>query len=559
MSRDVLPTTTQPATRSSSRTERLVDATATRIFRLPPQRASYTVTSAIPIPMRDGVRLLTDHYAPEGPALGTVLLRGPYQRAGVLPQILIGLFAARGYPVVMQSCRGTFGSEGRFVPGGDEVPDGADTIAWLREQPWFAGRFAIVGASYLSYTLWSMLMEQPPEVVAAVSLVSFHDFFDVVHGTGAFSLNDSLDWCDSLARQETTTFLRQLIDGPRTKRRRTPAYSGLPVAEGEERYIGAGSTWYRDWALRTDGDDAYWRARDVSAALDRVTVPVRFVSGWQDLFVGQTLAQYRRLRDRGVETALTVGPWTHADLLTRGGSRAFGETLEWVDRHLAGYPAPVDAEAVAYRVTGTGGWRSAPDWPPAADRRTLFLSPGRLLGDAPPPEAAGAVGFTYDPGDPTPTIGGRLLSPDAGYREDSALARRPDVLAFASPPLTEPLEVVGVPRVTLAHHSDPAGADLWVRVSEVSPDGRSRNVSETFRGSAAPDADGRTVLDLDPCAHRFAAGSRIGLLVAGGCFPRYARNLGMPESRTEGTAMRPTRQELELAGGASTLVLPTPR
>src|SRR6476469_3555013 len=99
-------------TRGRSRTERLVDAATTRIFRLPPQRGAYSVTPSIPVRMRDGVELLTDHYAPDGPALGTVVMRGPYHRAGAVPHILIGLFASRGYHVVMQRCRGTFGSEG---------------------------------------------------------------------------------------------------------------------------------------------------------------------------------------------------------------------------------------------------------------------------------------------------------------------------------------------------------------------------------------------------------------------------------------------------------------
>ena len=90
------------------------------------------------------------------------------------------------------------------------------------------------------------------------------------------------------------------------------------------------------------------------------------------------------------------------------------------------------------------------------------------------------------------------------------------------------------------------------------PDGRSHNVTETFRAAPAPGADGRTVLELDPVAHRFAAGSRIGLLIGGGSFPRYARNLGMPGSRTEGTSMQPTRQAVDLADGASALSLPIP-
>ena len=559
MSRAVAPVRTDVLTRPRSRTERLVDATSTRLFHLPPERGSYSVTPAIRVRMRDGVHLLTDHYAPDGPALGTVVMRGPYQRAGAVPHILLGLFASRGYHVVMQSCRGTFGSEGRFVPGEDEISDGADTVEWLREQPWFEGRFVGVGGSYLSYTLWSMLMEPPPEMVAAVSFVSFHDFFGVVHGsTGAFTLNDILDWCDSLAIQEDATMLRQLVDGRRIRRRRTAAYLGLPVAEGEERFLGAGSAWFRDWATRTDRDDPYWQVRDLSPALDRVSVPVRFLTGWQDLFLGQTIGQYRRLRDRGVEVSLTVGPWTHANLLTKGGSRVFGETLQWVDRHLGRPSETATSEPVSYLLTGADEWRSAADWPPPAVHHTLFLAPGGVLTDRVPPASAGAVGFTYDPSNPTPTIGGRLLAVDSGYREDSDLARRADVLVFAGDALSEPLDVVGVPRVTLAHRSDNAGADLWVRVSEVHPDGRSHNVTETFRSAPAPGADGRTVLELDPVAHRFAAGSRIGLLIGGGSFPRYARNLGMPGRRTEGTSMLPTRQAVDLADGASALSLPLP-
>ncbi len=549
---------TGPTTRARSRTERLVDGLTTRIFRLPPQRGTYSLTPGIPVRMRDGVQLLTDHYAPDGPALGTVVMRGPYQRSGPVPHVLVGLFASRGYHVVMQSCRGTFGSQGRFLPGEDEVRDGADTVAWLREQPWFEGRFVGVGGSYLSYTLWSMLMDPPPEMVAAVSFVSFHDFFRIVHGTGAFTVNDSLDWCDALAHQEDATMLRQLLEAPRTRRRHEAAYAGLPVAEGEERFIGAGSTWFRDWATRTDPDDPYWQVRDVSAALDRVGVPVRFLTGWQDLFVSQTLEEYRRLRDRGVEVSLTIGPWTHANLLTKGGSRVFGDTLEWVDRHLGGRPPAGPQEPVAYLLTGADEWRSAPDWPPPAALRTLYLTPGGELAERPPASSAGSVGFTYDPSDPTPTLGGRLLSASAGYREDSALARRPDTLVFAGGRLLEPLDVVGRPRLTLAHRSDRPGADLWVRVSEVFPDGRSRNVADAFRSGPVPGADGRTVLELDPIAHRFSGGSRIGLLVGGGSFPRYARNLGMPGSRTESTAMTPTRQELDLAGGSCVLELPIP-
>jgi uncharacterized protein len=113
--------------------------------------------------------------------------------------------------------------------------------------------------------------------------------------------------------------------------------------------------------------------------------------------------------------------------------------------------------------------------------------------------------------------------------------------------------------VSLTHRSDNPHFDLWVRISEVRPDGRSRNVTETFRGAPQAGGDGRIRLAMDPAAHRFSAGSRIGLLIGGGSFPRYARNLGTPGSRTEGTDLAVSRHVIALAAGASTLSLPVRR
>ena len=110
--------------------------------------------------------------------------------------------------------------------------------------------------------------------------------------------------------------------------------------------------------------------------------------------------------------------------------------------------------------------------------------------------------------------------------------------------------------MTLAHRCDNPHFDLWVRISEVHPNGRSHNISETFQGAPNAGIDGHIDLALDPTAHRFAAGSRIGLIIGGGSFPRYARNLGTPGSRTEGTNLTVSRHVIALAAGASTLVLP---
>ena len=56
--------------------------------------------------------------------------------------------------------------------------------------------------------------------------------------------------------------------------------------------------------------------------------------GWQDIFLGQTCTQYRHLHNRGVDVALTIGPWTHTQLLTKGLGTSAAETLDWLDTHL---------------------------------------------------------------------------------------------------------------------------------------------------------------------------------------------------------------------------------
>lgn len=69
--------------------------------------------------------------------------------------------------------------------------------------------------------------------------------------------------------------------------------------------------------------------------------------------------------------------------------------------------------------------------------------------------------------------------------------------------------------------------------------------------------DGTVRLDLDAVAHRFRAGSRLRLLVAGGSHPRFARNLGTGEPPITGRATAPATHSVHHgAGGVSRLVLP---
>jgi putative CocE/NonD family hydrolase len=509
--------------------------------------------------MRDGAELLTDVHLPTAASLGTVLMRTPYGRDGLVARLTAGWLAGHGYLVVNQSCRGTSGSDGVFRPFSQEVADGADTVAWLRRQPWFGGRFALWGASYLAYSAWAVMAKPPPELAAAVVAISAHDNHGVTHGSGALALRDVVDLLDALGH---------LADGPVTgalraataARRLAPAFEELPLLRGVGKALAGSGMSYRDWLVDSGADDPVWRSRSVAQALDRVDVPVLLQTGWQDPFAGQMIEQYGRLRERGVDVALTIGPWTHVEVGTRGAGTVMTEALDWLAAHLGRTGRSQRPDAVHVCVEGVREWRHLPAWPPASTDRVLHLQPGGGLDDHPPPADGDPTAFTFDPADPTPSVGGRMVNPRwSGHRDNRSLEERPDVVTFTGPPLPEAVEVMGNPVVELVHGTDNPHADLFVRLCEVGADGRSVNVADGFSRLGPGRANGTVRLRLEAVAHSFSAGARIRLQVSGGAHPRYARNLGTAEDPVTSTAMASSRRTIHHGdGGVSRVLLPCP-
>jgi uncharacterized protein len=538
-----------------SLTTRFAGRALGRTLRLPAPTTGYTV-SRVAIPMRDGVELVADHYVPTGDTepVGTLLVRGPYGRGFPFSLVFGALNAARGYRVLLQSVRGTFGSGGTFQPMVQEAADGADTVAWLREQPWFTGRFATIGISYLGFTQWALLQDPPPELAAAVITAGPHDFSASAWGTGSFTVNDLLGWSHLVTHQEDPGRIRARISQLRAQKKVVHAAGELPLGAAGRALLGEGAPWWESWLEHPDDNEPVWESMRFGAALDRVQVPVLLIGGWQDLFLQQSLEQYRHLRDRGVDVALTIGPWTHSQLLFQGLRTIAHETQDWLDAHLGGRSTTPRRGRVRVFVAGEG-WREVADWPPTTSEHALYLQPGGGLADTPPSSAAGSfassVSFRYDPTDPTPTIGGRLML-DGGYRDDTLLAARSDVLSFTTDALTQDLCVQGNPVVQLAHTSDNPHVDVFARLSEVDARGRSRNVSDGYR--RLTDATDSVSVELDAIAHRFRAGSRIRVLIAGGNHPRYTRNLGTGEKTATGSRLKPSTHAVHF--GASRVVLP---
>jgi uncharacterized protein len=535
---------------------RLTDRVMTRLLGLPPATTDYAVRRNVPVLMRDGVVLRADHYVPRTSApAGTLLLRCPYGRGAPLSWLYARVYAQRGYHVVFQSVRGTFGSGGEFEPAGYEVEDGADTVAWLRREPWFTGAFATLGQSYLGFTQWALLADPPPELVTAVITVGPHDSKSLVARNGGLALSNVLWWCDQVANQEDGGAARRMLRQFTSERRVWAAANRLPLGRSGRDLLGAAAPWYEALLEHSDVADDYWRRADVEAAPDRTNIPVLMISGWQDLFLSQTLEQYRRLQANGAQPALHVGSWTHLEMLGKAAGVIARETLPWLTTHLAGVSS-TDRSPVRIFVTGGPGWRDLPAWPPASQLRTLYLNAGAALSARPPADDAAPSRFTYDPAVPTPTIGGPFLSArKAGYQDDGALSARDDVIAFTTTPLADDWEVIGAPTVELQHSADNPHADVFVRLSEVDPKGRSRNVTEGYLRRI--DHQKPLRLALDAIAHRFRAGTRIRLVIAGGSHPHYGRNLGTGEPPLTAFAMKPCHHVIAHgSGGTSCLHLP---
>ncbi|KAJ5904028.1 hypothetical protein N7504_006411 [Penicillium tannophilum] len=524
------------------------------------EQCSYT-TQAVQIPMSDGAKLAADFYDPELPddqqPSGLIMIQCCYGRGSGISFLNARVFAARGYRALFVSTRGTHGSEGTFSPGLNEASDSQDIVKWMRQQPWYTGTFATMGASYLGYSQWALLADPPADCVAAVIPVGPHDQAFHAWGTGSFRL-DRAAWSDMMSRdpEERGSFLELLSRLPGLNflapKELEKALESLPLEASLQEYFKGRAPWLFEYLENPDIDGPYWSTRRQHASLERIEIPILLVGGWYDPFETQTLHQYKRLSERGVDVNLIVGPWNHVQGC---GLHSIPEILDFFAQHLAKKGDYGRARARIF-VTGAKEWRSMPTWPPNTESKPMYLQDSAGLDSELPGEDASSASFVFDPRDPTPSIGGNQMS-SSGRVDDSIYATRSDVLAFTSKPLPEDLEILGTPSVQLSHLSDPPFADLFLRLSEVDDNGVSHNITEIYKAlDPKRDTSKPLHLNLQDCAHRFKAGKRIRLIIAGGSFPMFARSLGTEEDRVRSDKIVPQTHTITIAAGVSQLNLP---
>jgi len=487
------------------------------------------------VAMGDGVHLATDVYLPQGEGpFPVVLARSYYPRAmgGAFGAVMTG----KGMAFVIQDDRGRGESEGEdrvFADDGwGEHRDGEDTVNWIREQDWCNGKVATFGMSALGITQY-LLSGTGVKLDAQAVWVGSGDFYGQLSYRGG-------------------VFRKNLIEGWTAANKSSHI---VPVWQSHP------------------SDDAFWKGFDSDARAGQATAPTLHFGGWWDIFSQGTIDAFAARQHNGGDGAkgkqwLIMGAWTHGGapgnkvgelpLQENNGYDMNAASLAFLGHWLLGGESEVvDGPAVRYYTVGDTSdpeapgneWRTAEDWPPfeTVETPVYLAADGTLAWE---PQSAPALSFTFDPADPCPTHGGTNLILPAGSFDQSELAERPDVLAFATEPLEAPVEITGRVKVRLFVSSDAPDTDFTAKLLDIYPDGRAMQMVDGIQrvkyrnGFEKPDpldpgTVGELEIDLWSISLIVNKGHRIGLHVSSSNYPAFELNPNTGEDfPAEGGEMR---------------------
>ena len=473
------------------------------------------------ITMRDGARLYTTIYSPKDQSrkYPVIMTRTPYSLSpygekefpgGLVPSML---FVKEGYIFVYQDVRGRWMSEGSFVdirPHNnskkskndiDESTDTWDTVDWiLKNIPSNNGRVGIYGISYPGFYATASLPGAHPAVKAVSPQAPVTDWFigDDFHHNGALMLMDAFAFyinfgqprpkpiMPSQARplfsyytQDNYKFYKELI----------------PLSKVSEKYFGDSIKFWND--LMAHGTyDAFWKARNIRSHLFGIRPATLVVGGFfdaEDCFGALHTYEALEKQNQGNSNSLVMGPWYHGGW-SGGTGGWYGESAEifpdiktdfstatWYQENiefpffqhwLNDKPDPGIAEAVVFE-TGSNQWRRYSQWPPAETvQKKLYLRENGGLSFESPSEDNSFDQYVSDPAKPVPYDDGVHLQRTQSYmRNDQRFAsRRPDVMVYQTPVLTEDLTLAGPVIANLLVSTTGTDADYVVKLIDVYPD-----------------------------------------------------------------------------------------
>ncbi len=543
------------------------------------------------IPMRDNIRLSTDLYIPEiiEKELPVILIRTPYNKnifRNKEEKLVAHFFSSQGYIVAVQDCRGKFESEGVYSPpAGNEANDGYDTVDWLTKQTWSNGKIGTFGCSYpgemqmvqaplMHPGLAAMIPQAAGGVIGAAN--GRYNYWAGFKG-GVLDHAASISWYFRAAHKYSYKPPSGLTDAEILKIREffNPAATLLPDVDFEK------LNWYlplidimnkagappNDWVnlVTTDFGDPWWH-EDMSFydGDEKFNTPAIHMSSWYDFSVEETLFAAKYFSDNAVTKTVAenqfviIAPTGHCDFNQSGENTKVGELyigdvtfdyfgtyLKWFDFWLKGQKNSVtDMPKVQYFTIGKNKWQSADEWPlPETKFTKYYLHSGgnanSRYGDGTlsqkPSENEFSDKYTYDPGNPVPTIGGSRSEP-AGAFDQAEVEIRNDVLVYSTPVLKKGIEITGPITLILYVSSSARDTDFTAKLIDVYPDGKAYNIQDAiFRARYREgltkkvwmerDKVYKIQLNLNAASNYFASGHIIRLQVSSSNFPMYERNL----------------------------------
>jgi uncharacterized protein len=473
------------------------------------------------VPMEDGTRLATDVHVPEGEGpWPTILMRSTYGRL----EKVADEWLVRGYAVVIQDVRGMGDSEGDahvfYAEGWREgQTDGADTMAWVKAQPWCNGKVGSWGGSALAITEMLLAPTTPDLRIQHMVATPSNLYHDTAYHGGVLRKKLIEGWLTAIKQPH-------IID----------------VYKGHPRY------------------DDYWAHFDTLARATDINAPGIFENGWYDIFQQGTIDGFLARQQYGNGPAkgnsYLIMKWSsHGHdvqddykLKKNRHDLKIGELRYRIFHHyLQGEGSIDDIPKVHYYVMGAdtpnapgNEWRTADDWPPYPTRSTNYYLTNKGGLSTETPDVAGRQSFVFDPANPVLTHGGNnLLMPSGAFDQAKHTEGREDILRFRTPPLESPLEITG--RISLLLHisTDAPDTDFTAMLLDIYPDGDGRqlNIIDNIRRvktrdsfeTAAPLLSGpeqivTLEIDLWSAAWIFEKGHQIGLNISSSNHPRFEVN-----------------------------------
>lgn len=561
------------------------------------QRGPFTVSRERDVSMvtRDGKRLLSDIYRPEGVESAPVLVRRtPYgSRNNDLADKFTeaDFYASHGYLTVVQNTRGRFGSEGVWYPFVYEANDGYDAIEWAAQLPGSNGRVGTFGQSYGALVQYLAASQRPEHLITCIPvsapLAAFENYW---YQRGALELSWTLSYFLNMALGALSgsgdagrvARLEALKADPsvRFSPLKDEALRRVPLADWIDTF-GDTAPFLSD-VLHHSADGAYWWAVDMRRQFRNVDVPMLHLGSWYDIANWDTPQYFNGLREQAMSgrarenQAMIMGPWAHLLPYSQPTSRGTGDIdfgpeaatsliavqLAWFDHYLKDDGQDLPRAPVRIFVMGENRWRDEKQWPLERTSFTAFYlhsagsantadGDGTLTTEAPGPEAPDR--YRYDPDNPVPTAGGRYVG--GGVDNQAKNQARQDVLVYTAMPQDSPVEITGPVDACLHVSTDGTDTDFVAVLCDVHPDGFVQNLAEgivrgRFRDSfddpqpMRPNMVYELRVPLGNVSHVVAVGHRLRLHVTSSNFPRWDRNTNTGDPINKATRIRVAEQTL---------------